>query len=124
MNFIKSYDPTKWFFKKGWMENNCHIEHPRENMSEYVNTRVTLEYYFENKMPLAHNHWVGLWRVTHPNGAYQQYLVSVAAYGLDQAIPAITKAVAKELWEYDFNWENNLVVPPITKDSYEPPEEY
>jgi hypothetical protein len=86
--------------------------------------KITLTKIFENQAYLAHNHWVGVYRITYVNdweelgvraGDFDQYVVDVAA-GKDTVVEKIQRAVLDEL-EYcnidpDLNWVD-LIIPAI-----------
>jgi hypothetical protein len=91
-------------------------------------TKITLEKIFENQAYLAHNHWVGVFRITYVSdwkelgvrvGDFDQYVVDTAA-GRDTVVEKIQRAVLDEL-EYhdidpDLNWVD-LIIPVIgTRD--------
>ena len=84
-------------------------------------TKITLEKIFENQSYLAHNHWVGVYRITYTSdweglgvraGDYDQYVVDTAA-GKDDVVEKIQRAVLDEL-EYhniqaDLNWVDLII---------------
>lgn len=84
-------------------------------------TKITLERIFENQSYLAHNHWVGVYRITYVNdweelgvraGDFDQYVVDTAA-GKDDVVEKIQRAVLKELEEnnidVDLNWVDLII---------------
>jgi hypothetical protein len=86
-------------------------------------TKITLEKIFENQAYLAHNHWIGIFRITYVNsvgdfwtaGDFDQFVVDTAA-GKDTVVEKIQRAVLDEL-EYcnidpDLNWVD-LIIPAI-----------
>lgn len=86
------------------------VEFPRlgrDGMKGYKNVKVELKRYFENNLPLALNHWIGVWRVTFPTGGYDQYLESVAANSRERAREGLVQKIGKTLWEQEIPLEIN-----------------
>jgi hypothetical protein len=90
-------------------------------------TKITLEKIFENQAYLAHNHWIGVFRITYVNSAgdfwtagdFDQFVVDTAA-GKDTVVEKIQRAVLDEL-EYcnidpDLNWVDLIIHAIGTRD--------
>lgn len=104
---VKSYDKRRWLLKERHMSNTIANEYLTGDLSDLEGSTITFEHHFENQIYLAHNHWLGILRITHPWG-YNQYLVSVAA-GKDTAFERIRERMLKELVDAGLNFEKNDV---------------
>lgn len=62
----------------------------------YSNCSAKIVHYFENTYPLAHNHWIGILRITKNDGGFHQFFISVAA-GKENALEKIQKSALEEL---------------------------
>jgi len=84
-------------------------------------TKITLDKIFENQSYLAHNHWVGVFRITYVNnwpelgvlaGDFDQYVVDVAA-GKDDVVEKIQRKLLKELEDQNIdigcNWVDLII---------------
>jgi len=84
-------------------------------------TKISLEKIFENQSYLAHNHWVGVYRITYTSdweglgvraGDFDQYVVDTAA-GKDDVVEKIQRAVLDELEDNniqtDLNWVDLII---------------
>ncbi len=140
MNEIKSLRQRKpfWGFarkpKITYMEGDRHADRMfmiKENadgekrydsdFGHIRDTKITLEKIFENQSYLAHNHWIGVFRITYVNdweglgvraGDFDQYVVDTAA-GKDTVVEKIQRAVLAELEDYniqaDLNWIDLII---------------
>lgn len=106
--FVKEFDSRRWLFKKRWM--NCEICSNRlyDDLEDLEGVTVSFEHHFENKAPLAINHWVGVFRLTFPWG-YRQYITSTAA-GKDTAQECLRQTIIRELFEAGLDFEKNTVL--------------
>ena len=134
MNEIKSLRQSPTFFgfkflpsRVTKMKGDRYQDQMHGNHSHIRDTKITLEKIFENQAYLAHNHWIGVFRITYVNsvgdfwtaGDFDQFVVDTAA-GKDTVVEKIQRAVLDEL-EYcnidpDLNWVD-LIIPAIgTRD--------
>lgn len=122
MNEIKSSRQGPTFFGRKFLPNKVTYmkadrfhDQMHGNHSHIRDTKITLEKIFENQAYLAHNHWIGVFRITYVNdmgdfwkaGDFDQFVVDTAA-GKDDVVEKIQRAVLDEL-EYcdidvDLNW--------------------
>ena len=91
------------------------------DFSHIRDTKISLEKIFENQSYLAHNHWVGVFRITYVNnwpelgvlaGDFDQYVVDVAA-GKDDVVEKIQRKLLKELEDQNIdigcNWVDLII---------------
>ena len=87
------------------------------DFSHIRDTKISLEKIFENQSYLAHNHWVGVYRITYVNdweelgvraGDFDQYVVDTAA-GKDDVVEKIQRAVLDELDDNNISCDDNWV---------------
>jgi hypothetical protein len=80
-------------------------------------TEITLEKIFENQAYLAHNHWIGVFRITYVvdweelgvrAGDFDQFVVDTAA-GKDTVVEKIQRAVLDELEYHNIDPNLNMV---------------
>ena len=112
INIIKRYDIKKWFFKKTYMSINLHENGIGGDLSNVYGKSVEIVDVFENKVYLAHNHWIGLILIKNESGdltkGYEQFLVSVAA-GESTALEKVKEKLIWELYNSGFDFGLNTI---------------
>ena len=81
------------------MAGDRFLDSMAEDGSDLASCDITLEHIFENRALLAHNHWVGVYRITYEDGDYDQFVVHAGATA-ETAQRKIQYAVLADLEQY------------------------
>lgn len=80
------------------------------DLKDLSGCKIELMRMFENKLPLALNHWIGIWRITKPDGSWEQFLVNAAA-GKNDAWKLLEQSLSDELFYHGkLDPEKNTVI--------------
>lgn len=77
---LSSFNPNAFFI---WNRYSFLTSHSYCNSLHdatiYNGASAQIVHYFKNAYPLAHNHWVGILRISKKDGGFDQFFISVAA---------------------------------------------
>lgn len=107
---ISSFNPSAfWILNRySFLSSNVYCN-SLNDASTYHDASAKIVYYFENKSPLALNHWIGILRITKKDGGFDQFFISVVAGKTDALNIIETKAMEKLIMSGYLNNINNKI---------------
>jgi hypothetical protein len=107
--YIKSRQKRKWWFDKiTYFSADRFQDSLHADLEDLTGATITLEQIFENEVPLAINHWIGVVKITHTNDDFEMFIVETAA-GKDTVRGQIIDVVNEILAGAGLDFTKNVV---------------